>query len=310
MIPSDRVGRTVALASIGISAALAAAKITVGLKANSTAVVSDGLESASDIFASGVVLFGLIMAAKPADAEHPYGHGRIETLSGFSIGALLVAMGALIGVESLQRITRPHPPPELFAIWPALASVLLKSSTYGLKRHYGRKLRSSGLIADAWNDAMDVLSGGVAMIAVGLEASNPALFAHVDDIGGGIVGAIVIGLGMHIVRDSGLQLIDTMPDPTMLRQIRDVALTVPGALGIEKCFARKTGLRYHVDLHLEVDPEMTVSASHDIAARVRDQVRERLPWVADVLVHVEPYGMEPGFESQSLTPGRTNHGKS
>jgi divalent metal cation (Fe/Co/Zn/Cd) transporter len=91
---------------------------------------------------------------------------------------------------------------------------------------------------------------------------------------------------------------DTMPDERLMGQVRDVALTVPGALGIEKCFARKTGLQYHVDLHLEVDPRMTVLESHDIAAAVREQVRERLEWVADVLVHVEPHGLDAIDESR------------
>ena len=93
---SGPAGRNIALASIFISGALAAAKITVGLKANSTAVVSDGLESASDVLASSLVLFGLMMAAKPPDAEHPYGHGRLETLSGMAVGMILASMGALL----------------------------------------------------------------------------------------------------------------------------------------------------------------------------------------------------------------------
>src|ERR1051326_379702 len=108
---SGPAGRNIALASIFISGALAAAKITVGLKANSTAVVSDGLESASDVLASSLVLFGLMMAAKPPDAEHPYGHGRLETLSGMAVGMILASMGALISVESMRRALIPHPAP-------------------------------------------------------------------------------------------------------------------------------------------------------------------------------------------------------
>ncbi len=287
----ERVGYNVALASIFISAALATAKILVGLKANSTAVVSDGVESASDVLSSSLVLFGLHMAAKPPDAEHPYGHGRLETLSGLAVGILLVVMGSLIAVESVQRALRPHPSPAAFAIWPVVASIVVKSSLYGVKRHYGRKLRSSSLSADAWNDGVDTLSGAVALVAVSLEAFARERFGPADDIGGAVVGFIVIFLGIKIVRDTTLQLMDTMPDREMLAQVRNAALTVPGALGIEKCFARKTGLRYHVDLHLEVDPAMSVSASHEIATEVRGRIRAYLPWVADVLVHVEPHGL-------------------
>ena len=291
MNPSGSAGRNVALLSILVSAVLATAKIVVGLKAHSAAVVSDGLESASDVFASSLVLFGLFMASKPPDAEHPYGHGRLETLSGMAVGMLLTAMGALISVESIQRAIRAHSRPAAFAIWPVLVSIVVKSLLYFTKRNYGRKLRSSSLAADAWNDGVDVVSGTVALVGVGLEAFVPALDLA-DEIAGCIVGLIVIFLGIRIVGDTISQLMDTMPEPDMLEQIREAALTVPGALGIEKCFARKTGLQYHVDLHLEVDPEMTVSASHEIATKVREKIRAELSWVADVLVHVEPHGLE------------------
>ena len=287
-----RTGRNVALASVFISGALAAAKILVGLKARSTAVVSDGIESASDVLASSLVLFGLNMAAKPPDAEHPYGHGRLETLSGMAVGLILTATGSLIAYESLRRAMRAHAAPEAFAIWPVLASIIVKSVMFATKRRWGRKLNSSSLAADAWNDGMDTLSGTVALIGVALEAFLPGRFGRADEIAGSIVGVIVILLGVKIIRDTTYQLMDTMPDPRMLQEVRRAAMTVPGTLGIEKCYARKTGLQYHVDLHLEVDPEMTVSESHEIATDVRGRIRADVPWVADVLVHVEPHGLD------------------
>jgi cation diffusion facilitator family transporter len=135
---------------------------------------------------------------------------------------------------------------------------------------------------------MDVLSAAVALAAVGLTILNPERFAEVDRYGGFVVGLIVIGVGARVAHEAAMQLLDTMPDPPMMEQIRAAAAAVPGALGVEKCFARKTGLRYHVDLHLEVDPEMTVRQSHEIAHDVRLKILETLDWVADVLVHVEP----------------------
>lgn len=300
-------GRNVALASVFISAGLATAKILVGLKARSTAVVSDGIESASDVLASGLVLFGLNMAAKPPDAEHPYGHGRLETLSGMAVGLILAATGSLIAYESLLRALRAHAAPAAFAIWPVLASIGVKSAMFSMKRRWSRKLNSSSLAADAWNDGMDTLSGTVALIGVALEALVPGRFSRADDIAGSVVGLIVILLGAKIVRDTTYQLMDTMPDPRMLQEVRRAAMTVPGVLGIEKCFARKTGLKYHVDLHLEVDPEMTVSASHGIATETRNKIRSDVPWVADVLVHVEPHGLDKMTDS---TPRLSHHGKS
>jgi len=135
---------------------------------------------------------------------------------------------------------------------------------------------------------MDTLSAVVALSAVGLTLHDPERFFNADRYGGFAVGLIVIGVGVRVAHDSAMQLLDTMPGPEMMEQIRTAAALVPGARGVEKCFARKTGLRYHVDLHLEVDPELTVRQSHDIAHRVQLKIMETLDWVAGVLVHVEP----------------------
>lgn len=297
----EQVSRRVALTSMAVSVCLAAAKITVGLKGHSTAVVSDGFESAGDVLASGLVFLGLVLAARPPDAEHPYGHGRVETLSALAVGIMLAISGALISAHALQGIGEPEIAPATFALWPAAASIAVKSVMALTKRRYARKIRSSAMKADAWNDTVDVLSGTTALAGLGIELINPTAFAFADEIGGALVGLIVIFLGVRVIRDTTMQLIDTMPDTESMDQIREVARSVPGARGIEKCFARKTGLKWHVDLHLEVDPDMSVYESHELATRVRNRIKETLDWVADVLVHVEPY--------QAAIPSGT-HGKS
>jgi cation diffusion facilitator family transporter len=281
-------GKRIAMVSIAVSAALAILKITIGLKANSTATVSDGFESASDVLASSIVLIGLIIASRPPDHEHPYGHGRFEILSALFVGAILSATGALVCFHAVQRFLEPLHAPEFFAVWPLLLSIGCKGVLWSLKRRYGRRMRSEALLADATNDAVDVLSAVVALLGLSIALRDPRLAAF-DDIGGFGVGLIVVALGLRVMRDTALQLMDTMPDERMLDQIRGAALQVPGARAIEKCLARKTGMKYHVDLHLEVDPNLTVQASHEIATQVRIAVKESLDWVADVLVHVEPY---------------------
>jgi cation diffusion facilitator family transporter len=297
----ERASRVIAVISMLASAALSAAKIIVGLHANSTAVVSDGLESAGDVLASGLALFGLVVAAKPPDTEHPYGHGRVEILSALIVGMMLTASGTLISFRSLQRVREVQHAPAAYAVWPLIASIVVKSIMGLVKRRLGRKIRSSALLADAWNDTVDILSGSTALVALGLTLYNPVKFIAADHLGGAAVGIIVIFLGVRVVRDTTLQLIDTMPDHSALDRIRQVALHVPGALGIEKCYARKTGLQWHVDLHLEVDPAMSVYESHEIATQVRIRIKEELDWVADVLVHVEPHLM--------ATISNSTHGK-
>jgi cation diffusion facilitator family transporter len=285
----DRTARHVAVASILVSAGLAALKITVGLKANSTAVVSDGLESAGDVLSSGLVLFGLEMAAKPPDREHPYGHGRLETLTALVVGMLLIVTGVLISIRSMQRAFEVQHAPAAFAIWALVISIGVKGVLGFAKRRVGRRIGSAALTADSWNDAMDMFSGAAALVAVSMSVFDPVRFVWADHLGGAAVGLIVIFVGGRVAHDTTLQLMDTMPDPRRMKEIRETALGVPGALAVEKCFARKTGLKYHVDMHLEVDPGMTVYESHEIATRVRDRIREKLDWVADVLVHVEPH---------------------
>ena len=283
-----RIGQKVALGGMIVSSGLAVTKIVVGLMAGSTSVVADGLESAGDVFSSGLVFLGLTVAARPADSNHPYGHGRAETLTGLLVGLMLVAAGLAISTHSLLLAGAVHPPPAAYAIWPLVASIGIKSALSGVKFHFGRKIGSAALAADGWNDAVDIVSGLAALTAVSLTLYDPLRFLAADHYGGFAVGLIVVFTGLRVARDTGLQLMDTMPDDDRMRTIREVAQQVAGVEGVEKCFARKTGLQYHVDLHLEVDPEITVRSSHDIAEQVRNRIRDRLDWVADVLVHVEP----------------------
>jgi cation diffusion facilitator family transporter len=283
----ELVGRRIALLSMSVGAVLAASKIWIGMNAGSTSVVSDGLEAAGDVLSSGIVYAGLWLASKPPDYEHPYGHGRYETLAGLAIGAMLLLAGAAIFWHSLISLGEPSRV-ERYALYPLFAAVFIKIALAGVKFRVGKRITSASLEADGWHDITDLLSTCVALIAVGLTLAWPRRFGAADHIGGIIIGILIFFLSVQVVRRTIGQLLDTMPEPRKLSQIRAAALSVPGALGIEKCLARRTGLRYHVDLHLEVDPEMTVRESHEIATLVKIRIKDTLPWVADVLVHVEP----------------------
>jgi len=176
----------------------------------------------------------------------------------------------------------------LAAVLALLAAIVLRAAMATLKFRVGRRLRSASLTADAWNDSVDILSALAALVAVGLATYDPVRFLAADHYGGFIVGIVVVVTGLRVVRDASLELADTMPPPELTREVTDVARTVAGVRGIDKVHARKTGLQYHIDLHVEVDPALTVAASHAIAGHVRSKLKAELPWVADVLVHVEP----------------------
>lgn len=282
-------GKRIALISIAVSATLSVVKISIGLLANSTSVVADGAESAGDVVASTFVLFGFILAGKPADENHPYGHGRYETLTGLIVGVILVLGGAGISYRSLQNVGATHAAPALYGMWPLLASMIAKAILSGVKFRFARRIGSSALIADAWNDFVDIISAITAMTALGLTVLSPSRFIAADHYGGFAVGLIVIFTGVRVAKDTSDRLTDKMPPPELLEQVRQVATSDPGVRDVEKCYAHNSGLQYHVDLHIEVDPRMSVLESHDVATRVRFAIREQLDWVADVLVHVEPW---------------------
>ncbi len=280
-------GRRLALLSVTVGMLLASAKLIVGYQAHSAAVFSDGLEASGDVISSALVYIGLWLASKPPDDEHPYGHGRYETLSSLGVGGLLLLTGTAVlwkGITSPLAEQAPH----RFAIYPLLAALVVKVALAVAKFKTGKRIGSSGLQADAWHDLPDLLSTSFALVAVLLSIANPDRFHSADRVGAIAIGILILLLSVQVVQRTVDSLLDTMPEKRKVNEIKNVALHVGGTLGIEKCLARRTGLRYHVDLHLEVDPDLTVRQSHEIATNVKIAIKETLPWVADVLVHVEP----------------------
>lgn len=289
MLADYQFARRLALTGMAVSGLLAVLKIIVGTQAHSTSVVADGFESAADVISSGLVWLGLTVASRPADQNHPYGHGRFEILTGFAMGCILAATGVAICWRSWGKVGVTEQPPEAWALWAIVISIAAKAVLSWTKLHFGKNLGSASLLADGQNDFVDILSGFVALVALGLTLYNPVRFAEADHLGGIVVGLIVSFLGTQVIRETAMQLMDTMPDDDKLRAVRDVALQVPGARAVEKCYARKTGLQYHVDLHLQVDPDLSVRDSHVISGKVKTAIKQKLPWVQNVLVHVEPW---------------------
>jgi cation diffusion facilitator family transporter len=283
-----RTARRVARAGVAVSGLLACTNLIVGVVAHSTAVVATGVEFAGDVLASSIVLVGMRVAARPADDNHPYGHGRFETLSAFGVGVILALAGVMIGFQSLHSVGDTRQPPGASAVAALIGAIVLRGVMSTVKFRIGRRLRSAALLADAWNDAVDILSALAALTAVGLATYDPARFLAADHYGGFVVGIIVTVTGLRVIRDASLELVDTMPEPELTGEIVQVTRTVPGVKDVDKVFARKTGLQYHVDLHIEVDPTLTVAESHAIGGHVRATLKRDLPWVADVMVHVEP----------------------
>ena len=287
---SYRTARRVARFGIGVSAFLATSNIFVGLWAHSTSVLAMGFEFAGDVLASNIVVIGMGVgvAARPADDDHPYGHGRFETLSAFLVGVIFAVGGVMICYQSLRAIGASHVPPGIGAVVSLVVAIVLRAVMSSWKFRVGRKIRSSALVADAWNDAVDILSAVAALTAVGLAMYDPGRFLVAAHNGEFVVGIVVVITGLRVVKGASSELVDTMPPAELSAEVIAVAKKVPGVQGVDKMFARKTGLQYHIDLHIEVDPLMTVAASHAVGGHMRATLKRDLPWVADVLVHVEP----------------------
>lgn len=294
-------GRRLALISIVVSLTLAIGNVTAGWLSGSASVTAAGFEFAGDVLASLIVFLGMRMASRPPDEDHPYGHGRFEILAGLLVGMVLLLAGGIICVHGVKSIRELRPIPSGAGIWAPIASMFVKAFMAAAKFRTGRKIGSAALIADAWNDAVDILSAFAAVLALFLTRLDPGRFASADSFGAVIVGTIVIVTGLRVVRDASIELTDTMPAPVMLAEIRRIARQVEGVQGVEKCYARKTGLQYHVDLHIEVDPGMTVAESHAIGHEVQHHVVRNVLYVAGVLVHIEPgTGTETGVARRLL----------
>jgi cation diffusion facilitator family transporter len=206
-----RSARRVTLAGIGVSAALAAGNIVVGVIDHSTSVLATGFEFAGDVLAASIVLVGMRVAARPADENHPYGHGRFETLSAFIVGVILVIGGSMISYQSIQGVSLRHAAPGPAAVLTLCAAIVLRAIVSSVKFRVGRRIRSSALVADAWNDAVDILSASAALVAVGLATYDPERFLAADHYGGFLVGLVVVLTGTRVIRDASLELADTMP---------------------------------------------------------------------------------------------------
>jgi cation diffusion facilitator family transporter len=186
------VARRVTVIGMLVSALLATSKLLVGWLGHSTAVFADGLENTGDLFGSGLILYALFVASKPPDKEHPYGHGRSETIAGLAVGFLLAASGLAICYVSFRRLHSVTEAPHLFAIWPMVASIVVKGGLSVGKLSYGKRLGSAALQADAAHDGIEIVSGIVALLALSLTLYDPEHFSAADHWGGFIVGLIVL----------------------------------------------------------------------------------------------------------------------
>jgi len=274
--------------SMGSNALLAIIKWVAGYFGNSYALIADAIESTTDFFASFLVLLGLKYASRPADKNHPYGHGKAEPLITFIVVGILITSAILIAHESIQNIKTPHEGPKPFTLIVLAAIILWKEISFQLVLRKSRETKSSLLKADAWHHRSDAITSVTAFIGISIALLMGEGYESADDWAALCASAFILYNCYRIFRPALGEIMDEHTHDDIIEQIRSIALHVDGVSGTEKCIVRKVGMRYFIDLHIEVDGDITVTHGHDIAHALKAKLMQELPEVADVLIHVEP----------------------
>ena len=276
---------------IGLSANifLAILKFTVGFLGYSHAVIADAFHSLSDMGTDFAVLFGVKLWSAPADYNHPYGHGRIEAIFTSIIGIILAVFAAGIGYNALVNIPAIHlKQPKWIAITGSLISIILKEILFQFTVSVGKRTRSSAVVANAWHHRSDALSSVPALIAVSLAVINPKL-AFIDKVGALIVSIFILKIAWDITLPSISELSDSSAPQRYYEKIGSITMNINGVMAVHAIRTRKFGSGLHVDLHVLVDPEMSVKKGHEISEDVKHTLLEKIPEILDVVVHLEPY---------------------
>ena len=274
--------------SIAGNTGLAVVKGIAGVLGNSYALIADAIESTTDIFSSLLVLLGLRYARRPADDNHPYGHGRIEPLITFLVVAFLVFSATVIAFESIHHIQTPHEVPERWTLIVLGVIILWKELSYRYVLKRGKESGSSSLQADAWHHRSDAITSVTAFIGISIALLAGPGYESADDWAALLASAFILYNAYLIFRPALSEIMDEHMYDDLIADVRRTALEVEGVGGTEKCFVRKSGMLYFIDLHALVDGELSVREGHDIAHRLQDHLKEALPNLGQVLVHIEP----------------------
>ncbi len=275
--------------SIAGNTALAIIKWFAGYFGNSYALIADAIESTSDIFSSLLVLVGLKYANKPADKNHPYGHGRAEPLITFLVVAFLVASAVIIAFESIKNISKPHDLPKSYTLIVLGAIIIWKEVSFQFVVKKSKQTNSSSLKADAWHHRSDAITSIAAFIGISVALIFGKGYESADDWAALFASSIILYNSYLIFRPALGEIMDENLYGELIEKIRAVSLKVDGVIGTEKCFIRKAGMTYHVDLHATVDATISVRAGHEISHKLKDKLKQEMPELENVLIHIEPY---------------------
>lgn len=283
------------LIGIGVNLFLSLGKLLAGVFGHSYALVADAIESGMDVLSSILVYFGLKVSTLPADENHPQGHGKAEPLAAVMVAFFLFIAAIGIAYTSIQRIRVPHRLPAPWTLLVLLAVVIIKEALVRFSLRVGEQTGSNAVKADALHQRTDTLTSiaaflGITVALIGSHFHPDPRWPSADDWAALMASVVIFHNGIGILRGALFELTDAHPDPALEAEVRRIALTVVGVENLHKCFIRKMGFDYFVELDVRVAGELSVYRGHEIAHEVQDTVRAQISdkRFARVLVHIEP----------------------
>lgn len=274
--------------SIASNLTLAIIKWLAGFFGNSYALIADAIESTADVFSSILVLIGNKYSYKPADDDHPYGHGRMEAVVTFVVVGFLIASAIVIMVQSIENIMTPHDLPQTFTLYVVAAIIIWKELSYRYVVRKAEKIGSTSLKADAWHHRSDAITSIAAFIGISIAIYFGEGYESADDWAALFAACIILYNSYVILKPALGELMDKDMHTEMENRIREIAQTVGGVIDIDKCNIRKSGMFYFVDIHVIVDRNKSVAEGHAIGHTLKAELINRNPSIVDVLTHVEP----------------------
>jgi len=274
--------------SIAGNTALAVIKWLAGYFGNSYALIADAIESTTDIFASFLVLFGLKYSNRPPDKNHPYGHGRAEPLITFLVVGFLITSATVIAYESIKYIGVPHEAPKPYTLIVLGIIIIWKEISFRFVVRKSKETNSSALKADAWHHRSDSITSIAAFIGISIALIFGKGYESADNLAALVAAGFIFYNSYLIFRPALGEIMDEHLHDDLVAEIKMISKKVDGVIDTEKCYVRKTGLHFHVDLHVTVAANITVKEGHAIAHNLKAKLKSELPDIADILIHIEP----------------------
>jgi cation diffusion facilitator family transporter len=298
-----RVTQSVTLTGAGINATLACLQIVFGLLGKSQALLADGIHTLSDLGTDFIVLFASNRAAKAADADHPYGHARIETFASLLLGGILALVGVGLGLRGIESVLNgPNQDPEAITILFACLAIVAKEGLYHYTIRAARKIHSSLLEANAWHHRSDALSSFIVVIGISAQLLG---VPYMDALAAVIVAIMIVLIGFRLGRKALYELIDTALDAELVGEIRNTMLDYDSVIGIHNLRSRSMGGLGYIDAHIEVGSDLSVSEAHFIAHKMEQLVKRKFPQVIDLQVHIDPLNDDVKESILAKLPGRS-----